>query len=273
MNSTRANAAGRSGPVALITGGGRGIGRALALRLAREGARVVLAARSRGQLDAVVAEIQAAGGTALAAPCDVTAQADVARTVALASEHFGPVTLLINNAGSSGALGPIGIVDPLAWWNTQSVHVLGALLCMSAVIPGMTGAGGGASSASPRRPVPSSRRTVPRTASPLIRSPSMSMPVAARGHPRLPIQPGTITTQMARETLADPAAEKWAAPLVAAAQCHAGGQRPGRGVAAAARRRDGQWSLGCARRSLPRRRLGLRGCSARPPPVPEPVAR
>ena len=218
MNSTRANAAGRSGPVALITGGGRGIGRALALRLARDGARVVLAARSRGQLDAVVAEIQAAGGTALAAPCDVTAQADVARTVALASEHFGPVTLLINNAGSSGALGPIGIVDPLAWWNTQSVHVLGALLCMSAVIPGMTGAGGGriisvASQAGTFVAPNSSAYCVAKCT--LIRlTEHVDAEWRHAGIRAFPIQPGTITTQMARETLADPAAEKWAAPLV-----------------------------------------------------------
>ncbi|MCC7462895.1 MAG: SDR family oxidoreductase [Gammaproteobacteria bacterium] len=218
MNSTAPPPAARTGPVALITGGGRGIGRALALRLARAGTRVVLAARSRAQLDAVVAEIQASGGTALAAPCDVTVLSEVTRTLALAVERFGPITLLINNAGNSGALGPIGVVDPLAWWNTQTVHVLGALQCMSAVIPGMAHAGGGriinvASQAGTFVAPNSSAYCVAKCT--LIRlTEHVDAEWRHAGIRAFAIQPGTITTQMARETLADPAAERWAAPLV-----------------------------------------------------------
>ncbi len=68
--------------VALITGGGRGIGRAMALRLAADGYAVAVASRSAAQLAEVVRDIEAAGGTALAQPCDVTRQEDVNRTVA-----------------------------------------------------------------------------------------------------------------------------------------------------------------------------------------------
>ncbi len=205
--------------VALVTGGGRGIGRSLALRLAREGARIVVAARSTAQLDAVVAEIRAAGGTALAAPCDVRDRIAVERTVALASERFGPPSLLINNAGNSGALGPIGVVDPLAWWNTQSVHVLGALLFMSAAIPMMARAGGGriinvASQAGTFVAPNNSAYCVAKAT--LIRlTEHVDAEWRGAGIRAFAIQPGTITTQMAHDTLADPAAERWAAPLVA----------------------------------------------------------
>jgi NAD(P)-dependent dehydrogenase (short-subunit alcohol dehydrogenase family) len=212
-------AAARGTQVALVTGGGRGIGRSLALRLARDGARVVIAARSVDQLEAVAAEGCAAGGTVLPVRCDVTSRADVERTVALAVEQFGPVTLLVNNAGNSGALGPIGVVDPLAWWSTQTVHVFGALLCMSAVLPIMARAGGGrivnvASQAGTFVAPNSSAYCVAKAT--LIRlSEHVDAEWRHAGVHVFPIQPGTITTQMALETLADPQAEKWAAPLVA----------------------------------------------------------
>jgi short-subunit dehydrogenase len=84
---------------AVVTGASSGIGRALALRLAREGARVALVARRQDRLDALAAEIAAAGGQAVVLPCDVSDRAQVFATAQQALERLGPIDLLVNNAG------------------------------------------------------------------------------------------------------------------------------------------------------------------------------
>jgi meso-butanediol dehydrogenase / (S,S)-butanediol dehydrogenase / diacetyl reductase len=88
--------------VALITGASRGIGRATALALASEGASIVGAARTKKDLDDLVKTVQARGGTAMAAVCDVTRSADVRACVNQALEAFGRIDILINNAGIGG---------------------------------------------------------------------------------------------------------------------------------------------------------------------------
>jgi NAD(P)-dependent dehydrogenase (short-subunit alcohol dehydrogenase family) len=126
-----------AGETAIVTGAGRGFGKAIALGLAAEGAAVSLTARSKDQLDAVVREIEAAGGRALAVAGDVTKRDDVARVVAAAEKKFGPTTVLVNNAGITGPFGPVWVMDPDAWWKAQEVIVRGTLLFMNAVMPGM----------------------------------------------------------------------------------------------------------------------------------------
>lgn len=88
--------------VAIVTGAGRGIGRAIALAYAREGASVVVASRTPSTVDEVVAEITAAGGTALAAPCDVGHREQVFATVQKAVDTFGTVHIVVNNAQGFG---------------------------------------------------------------------------------------------------------------------------------------------------------------------------
>lgn len=206
-------------PVALVTGGGRGIGRGIALRLARDGGRVAIAARSREQVDNVAREIVAAGGSALAVACDVTQQDDVRRAVAAVTDRFGPISLLVNNAGVGGPIGPIGEIDAQAWWQAQTVHVFGAMLCMSEVIPNMLAAGGGrilniCSQAGTFVAPFSSAYSVAKAT--LIRlTEHVDAERREQGIRAFPIQPGTIITDLARETLAAPAARKWAAPLIA----------------------------------------------------------
>lgn len=106
-----------------MTGAGRGFGRAIAERFTAEGAAVALLARSVGQLAEVVAVIESAGGTARAFACDVTDPAAIASAVAAVEADFGPVDLLINNAGIAGPFGPAWQADPEEWWRAQEIHI------------------------------------------------------------------------------------------------------------------------------------------------------
>jgi NAD(P)-dependent dehydrogenase (short-subunit alcohol dehydrogenase family) len=125
------------GQVAIVTGGGRGIGRAVAEAFAAAGAAVCVTARSADQLDETVTAIHAAGGRALGVAADVSDPAAVARLVAAAEHELGPVDLLVNNAAMTGTTGPLWEVDPDEWWRVQEVNVRGPFLCARAVLPGM----------------------------------------------------------------------------------------------------------------------------------------
>jgi len=126
-----------TGQVALITGGGRGFGKAIALRFAAEGASVAVTARTRAEIDQTAAEIAAAGGDGFAVSADVTLPADVARVVHATAERFGPVTLLVNNAGIPGPFAPIWATDPDEWWFAQEVHIRAPFLFLREVLPSM----------------------------------------------------------------------------------------------------------------------------------------
>jgi NAD(P)-dependent dehydrogenase (short-subunit alcohol dehydrogenase family) len=126
-----------SGQVALVTGGGRGIGRAIARRLAAGGVAVAVTARSADQLDETVALIEEDGGKAVAYVADVTDQVSVEQMVANVERELGPLSLLVNNAGSPGMSGPIWVVDPDEWWRCLDVNLRGPFLCARSVMPGM----------------------------------------------------------------------------------------------------------------------------------------
>jgi len=126
-----------AGEVAIVTGAGRGFGKAIARGLAAAGASVTVTARSKDQIDKTVKEIEAAGGRAFAVPGDVVNRNDVARVVEAAEKHFGPASILVNNAGVTGPFGPVWVADPDEWWNSMAVSLRGSLLFMNAVMPGM----------------------------------------------------------------------------------------------------------------------------------------
>jgi NAD(P)-dependent dehydrogenase (short-subunit alcohol dehydrogenase family) len=115
----------RSGPAVLVTGGGRGIGRAIALRFAREGAFVAVAARTRREIDGVANEVEHAGGVGLAVELDVTDLASVERGVGQALESCGGVLdVLVNNAGVF-AIHPFAELSPATWYRMVATNLNG----------------------------------------------------------------------------------------------------------------------------------------------------
>jgi NAD(P)-dependent dehydrogenase (short-subunit alcohol dehydrogenase family) len=114
--------------VALVTGAGRGIGRAIALSLAAEGAAVGVFARTAEEIAATAALIFESGGRALALPVDVRDVTAIRAAISEAEDRFGPVTLLVNNAGTSGPAGLDWEVDPEVWFECIEVIVRGAFL-------------------------------------------------------------------------------------------------------------------------------------------------
>jgi len=129
--------------VAVVTGAGRGLGRAYTLALAAAGASLAVIARSTYQIDETVALIQQAGGRAAAFAVDVTDRQVVETVVQRIEQQIGPIDLLINNAGIAGPIGPIWEIDPEEWWRTLEVNFRGALLCSQRVLPGMLARGKG----------------------------------------------------------------------------------------------------------------------------------
>ena len=115
--------------VALVTGGGRGIGAATARLLARQGAALALAARTEEEVASVAAEISEGGGTALPLVMDVADETSVASGFERVRSELGPVTILINNAATPGVPLPVAATEPDAWRRVFEVNVTGAFLC------------------------------------------------------------------------------------------------------------------------------------------------
>jgi NAD(P)-dependent dehydrogenase (short-subunit alcohol dehydrogenase family) len=134
-----------SGKVALVTGASSGLGAATALRFARAGARVVLAARRIEQGAEVVERIAAGGGEAHFVQADVSRAADVERLVAQTLEKFGRLDCAVNNAGISGPrYTPVAEVTEEQWDQVMNLNLKGVWLCMKYQIPAMLAAGRGA---------------------------------------------------------------------------------------------------------------------------------
>lgn len=123
--------------VALITGSGRGIGRAMALLFAREGATVFLTARTASQLAAVAKEIAAHGGKADYAAADLSREADCTRVFMEAQEHFGRADILVNNAGHYGPVLPVEEYPLEEYDKVMAVHLRAAFLLSKLALPGM----------------------------------------------------------------------------------------------------------------------------------------
>lgn len=137
-----------AGKVAIVTGAGSGIGRAIALRLARDGARVTVAGQRLARVEETARLIAAADGDALACACDVADAAQVEQLVAATIARFGALHVLVNNAAKNRPAAPLAeTVADLSeeWWHaTMDVNATGAFLCAKHALPHVVAAGGGA---------------------------------------------------------------------------------------------------------------------------------
>ena len=132
-----------TGRVAVVTGGGSGLGRAFCVELAREGVRVVIPDIDLAGAEATAQLVRDAGGEALPLETDVAETASVQRMVAQAVGAFGTVDILVNNAGLVGELLPVHEVSEQSWDRVMGVDLKGVFLCSKYVIPTMLAAGRG----------------------------------------------------------------------------------------------------------------------------------
>jgi NAD(P)-dependent dehydrogenase (short-subunit alcohol dehydrogenase family) len=182
------------GRAALVTGGGRGIGRNIALELAAAGAHVTVTGRTRDQVEAVAEEI---GGRALVG--DASRREDVERWFA----EGGDLDLLVNNAGTSvGEHNAAWELDPSDWWHVFEVNVLGVYLCSRAAIPGMLARGGGriVNVASGAAYLPDTKSTAYSASKAAVHRFSEILADQLRPHgiPVFSISPGLVRTEMTK---------------------------------------------------------------------------
>jgi NAD(P)-dependent dehydrogenase (short-subunit alcohol dehydrogenase family) len=197
-----------SGQNALVTGGGRGIGAAIARELAAAGMNVAVSARTRDEVERVASEI---GGLAVVA--DVSKQAEVAQMFDEVAQGLGPLDLLVANAGIGIWEQESWALDPAEWWRVHEVNVLGVHLCCRAVVPGMlergrgriviTGSGAAYLPGSSQTAYSSSKAAVVRFGETLSNQLDGRIPV-------FPISPGLVRTEMTEGRIPDDA--PWTPP-------------------------------------------------------------
>lgn len=207
-----------AGQVALVTGGGRGFGKAIALRLAAAGAAVAVSSRTQAELDQTVSEIRAAGNRACAIGGDVTKPEDVDRVVRVTTENLGPVDLLVNNAGIPGPFAPTWAADPAEWWFAQEVHLRALFLFTRAVLPSMIERRRGriivvSAMGSHRVDFAMSAYCVGKCAQNRLVQ-LMAAEVREYGVSTFAIDPGFVITELAEMTMRDPGAQRWKADMI-----------------------------------------------------------
>jgi NAD(P)-dependent dehydrogenase (short-subunit alcohol dehydrogenase family) len=200
------------GQVALVTGGGRGIGANVARELAAEGMRVAVSARSADQVEEVAGEV---GGLAIAA--DVSKREEVEAMVARVERDLGPIDLLVANAGIAIWEDKAWELDPADWWQVHEVNVLGVYLCCRAAIPGMIERGRGriVITASGAAYLPGSSSTAYSSSKAAVTrfGETLARQLEPHGIPVFPISPGLVRTEMTERAFSDDA--PWTPPEAA----------------------------------------------------------
>lgn len=201
------------GQVALVTGGGRGLGRGYAEALAAAGASVAVVARTRSQVDETASAISAAGGRCLAYTLDVADTRAVKDAVASVEKELGAVTLLVNAAGVADPLGPLAESDADEWWRGVEINAKGPYLTTRFVLPGMLARGTGrivnvSSGVGTRSYDYLASYSVGKTA--LIRlTECVASETASRGVRVFSISPGMVRTDMNRLLVGHPKSAEW----------------------------------------------------------------
>lgn len=184
----------------MITGASRGIGEAAARLFAAQGANVVLLARGTASIDQIAKEI---GENALAIACDVSDFASLNAAVARATETFGGVDILINNAGAIDPIGRMDSTDLDAWSRTIDINLKGVFYGMRAVLPGMLAKGGGTvisvSSGAAHGPVEGWSAYCSSKAGAAMLTRNLDKEYADQGIRAMGLSPGTVATQMQRD--------------------------------------------------------------------------
>ena len=195
-------------PVAVITGAGRGIGRALAFELAAHGWTTALAARSETEIAETAALI---GASALAIRADVRDEDSVRHLMTRTDRELGPIDLLVNNAGAPGFFGPTWEADPAVWWEAFETNMRGTFLCCHAALPAMVARRRGrivnVASGAGLMSIPNMSAYVSSKAAVIRFTETLAREVKPHGISAFSIQPGTIRTRMAETLLASNAAK------------------------------------------------------------------
>jgi len=195
------------GAVAVVTGAGRGIGRAVALALAARGLRVAACARTVQQLDSLAAEVAAGGrGACLPLVADVTREQDVCRMVEAAEDQLGPIEILVNNAGG-GTLGALTDTTTEQWLAAMQVNATGMFLCCREVSRRMLPRGRGCivnlSSIGARRPLAGMSAYAASKFAALGLTEVMARELRRRGIRVVSLCPGAVDTELRRAGVPD----------------------------------------------------------------------
>jgi NAD(P)-dependent dehydrogenase (short-subunit alcohol dehydrogenase family) len=203
-SSTRNGVGALDGKGAVITGGGRGIGAAVAWRLAADGAAVVVSARSVEEIEAVAEEMRAAGFRAAAVACDVTDPEQIDGLLKAATEELGTVDLLVNNAGVASS-GPLKAITLEEWNRLFAVNATGTFLCTQAFLPSMLKSGWGRvvniSSVAGKMGAPYIAAYAASKHAVIGLTRSVAAEVAARGVTVNAVCPGYVATEMSVATV------------------------------------------------------------------------
>jgi NAD(P)-dependent dehydrogenase (short-subunit alcohol dehydrogenase family) len=201
------------GRASLVTGGGRGIGRVIAEALARAGAAVADVARSETEVGETADAIAERGGRAVAIPADVTDEAAVEQVVTQAERELGPIDLLVNNAGTCDAIGPLWEADPKRWRRDIESSLLGTFVCARSVLPGMIGRSRGriinVSSYAAIRPAPNISAYAAAKAAVVHLTNSLAVETREHGIAVFAITPGTVRTAITKSMTESVAGRTW----------------------------------------------------------------
>ncbi|MCP4643584.1 MAG: SDR family oxidoreductase [bacterium] len=210
------------GKIALITGGGRGIGRGIALAFAEQGCHIAVASRSLEEVKTVADEARASGVKALALECDVADDASVERMVADTLTEFGHIDILVNNAGHA-CFKPFVEMTPAEWRRTMDVNLTAPAICIQAVLPSMMARKSGRiiniSSVAALKPLAHQAAYCASKYGINGLTKVLALELRQHGINVHAVCPGAVNTQLAREAMPDRDHSQWMSPEDVAHAC------------------------------------------------------